>query len=351
MGPQARTPEAPDWGLRHRRFEHPLRLRHAVALGEVDAQAGQHLDDLGVLGKLGDGLLAGEVADLIDGADHLPVDRVAQDLAHEAAVDLEVVDREVLQVPERGEAGAEVIERELAAELLQRLDEAVGLREAGNGRGLGDLEADLRAVEPAAVELIDDERQELVIPQALAGEIDRAERQLLALVRLRYQPAEGVLDHPPIDRRRDAIALRGRDEVIRRNDTAVLILQAKQQLVVRAEVDPLQGLDGHAVDLETAFLQCGVDTRGPLHLAAAPHQLHVVLSEAVNAIAAAFLRCGTGAVCSRKNRGYVLVVRRDRDDADARAQAEYAVFPGEAEVADALAQRLGRSHRIIERAG
>src|SRR5258708_30825785 len=38
-------------------------------------------------------------------------------------------------------------------------------REARHRRGLGDLEADLRAVEPALMELVDDERQELVIDQ------------------------------------------------------------------------------------------------------------------------------------------------------------------------------------------
>src|SRR6185437_9586046 len=263
------TPEAPDWGLRHRRFEHPLRLRHAIALGEVDPQAGEHLDDLGVLGEFGDGLLAGEMADLVDGADHLPVDGVAQDFAHEAAVDLEVIDREVLEVPERGEAGAEVIERELAAELLQRLDEAVRLGEARDRRGLGDLEADLAAVEAALVELVDDEGQELVIAEALSGEVDGAECELLALVGLRDQPAKSVLDHPPVDGRRDAVALSRGDEVVRGNDTAVLVLEAQQQLVVRADIDLLQRLDGHAVDLETAFLQSGVDARGPLHLAAA----------------------------------------------------------------------------------
>src|ERR1700724_4340043 len=161
----ARVPGASgDRGLQHAR-----RLRDAVALRVIDAQTGEHLDDLGVLGKLGDGLLAGEVPDLVDRAHHLAVDRIAQDLAHEAAVDLEVIDREVLEVPEREQSGAEVIERELAAELLERLDEAVRLREARHRRGLGDLEADLRAVEPAAMELVDDERQELVIPQALSG--------------------------------------------------------------------------------------------------------------------------------------------------------------------------------------
>ncbi len=91
-----------------------------------------------------------------------------QDLLDEAAVDLQEVDREVLQVAERRQAGAEVVEREAAAELLERVDEAVRLREAGDRRGLGDLEADLRGVDAAAMELLDDERQELVVAEALA---------------------------------------------------------------------------------------------------------------------------------------------------------------------------------------
>src|SRR6516225_4034328 len=172
-----------------RGLHHPLRLRDAVALRVVDAEAGEHLDDLGVLGEFRDGLLTGEVPDLVDRADHLAVDRIAQDLAHEAAVDLQVIDREVLEVAERGKSGAEVIERELAAELLQRLDEAVGLGEARDRRGLGDLEADLRGIEPALVELIDDKRQELVITEALTGQVDRALQQLLALIRLGDEPA------------------------------------------------------------------------------------------------------------------------------------------------------------------
>jgi hypothetical protein len=80
----------------------------------------------------------------------------------------------------------------LAAEFLERIDEAVRLREARDRGGLGDFEADLRGVEAAALELVDDEGQELVVAQALAGEVDRAHRQAFALVGLRHQPAEGV---------------------------------------------------------------------------------------------------------------------------------------------------------------
>src|SRR5205823_389831 len=102
----------------------------------------------------------------------------------------------------------------------------VRLREARHRRGLGDLEADLRAVEPAAMELVDDERQELVIPQALPGEIDGALKELLALIGLGHQPAERVLDHPAIDRRGDAVALGRGDEVVGGDDAPALVLQA-----------------------------------------------------------------------------------------------------------------------------
>ena len=53
---------------------------------------------------------------------------------------------------------------------------------------------------------------------------------------------------------------------------------------------------------------------------------------------------------ARQHRGHVRVVGGDRHHADARAQAEDALLPGEPEVAHRLAQRLGRAHRLIERA-
>ena len=48
--------------------------------------------------------------------DHRVVDPVVQHVADEAAVDLQEVDRQRLQVGERRHAAAEVVEREAAAE-------------------------------------------------------------------------------------------------------------------------------------------------------------------------------------------------------------------------------------------
>src|SRR6186713_823854 len=111
-------------------LQNALRLRDTVTLRVVDAQRREHLDDLGVLGELGNRLLAGEVADFIDGTHHLAIDGVVQYFAHEAAVNLEEVHREMFEVTERRQTRAEVVERKAAAEFFQRLDEAIGLREA-----------------------------------------------------------------------------------------------------------------------------------------------------------------------------------------------------------------------------
>ncbi len=257
----------------------------------------------------------------------------------------------MLEVTERRQAGAEIVEREAAAEFFQRLDEAVGLREARDRRGLGDLEADLRSVDAALLELLDDERQELVVAQALAGKIDGAHGELLALVGLRHQPAQRILDDPAIDGRRQAVALGGGDEVVGRHHASRFIAHAQQQFVVRAGLGALQRLDRHAIQLEAALFQRRVDARGPLHLAPAAHELDVVLGEAVHAVAAAFLGRGAGAVGGRDDRRHVLVVGSDRHHADRRAETEHAIFPGEAEIPDGLAQHLGGAQRFIQRAG
>ena len=108
------------------------------------------------------------MTDLVNGSDHFAVNGIVQDLFDEAAVDLQEVDREVLQITEGRQAGAEVVERELAAQLFERLNEAVGLGETRNGGGFGDLEADLGGIQAAAVKLIDHVGQKFIVAQALA---------------------------------------------------------------------------------------------------------------------------------------------------------------------------------------
>ena len=127
---------------------------------------------------------AGQVADLVNRAHHFTVDRIMQNFLDETAIDFEKVDREVLEVTERRQTGTEIVQRKLTTEFFERINKPVCLRVAGNRSCLRNLEADLRRIQSAHLELIDDEGQELVIPETLSGKVDGAHYQSLTLVRL-----------------------------------------------------------------------------------------------------------------------------------------------------------------------
>ena len=97
--------------------------------------------------ELGDRLFAEASGDADDGLDHELVDVSAGGVLDEFAVDLDVVEWQVLEVVEGAEAGAEVIEREAAAEVAQVLREGLGVGDVGDGGGLGDLEDQVRRVD------------------------------------------------------------------------------------------------------------------------------------------------------------------------------------------------------------
>src|SRR5882757_1792395 len=332
-----------------RGLEYALRLRDTIALSVVDTETAQHVDDFQILGKLRDRLFAGQMTDLVDGAHHFAVDGIVQYFFDETAVDLQKIHREVFQVSERRQAGAEVVERELAAQFLQRLDEPIGLREACDGRRLGDLEADLAGIQAAAMELIDHVGQEFVVAQALPRQVDRAHGEFLALVGLGYEPSEGIFDDPTIDLRSDAVTLRRRDEIVRRDDFALFVAHAQQQLVVRALLHLLQGQNGLAEEFEAPFLERIVDARRPLHLTAPTHQIDVVFFEAVDPVAARLLGRLTGAVGGAQYRCHVGILGDYGHHADAGAKPESALLPGEFEIAYGFPQRFSRSHGFIQR--
>jgi hypothetical protein len=77
-------------------------LAQPEALRVIDADFPNHLEGRAVLDALGDGAGSHHVSDLVDRLDHGALDAVLADSLHELAVDLEVVDRQVAQVRERG---------------------------------------------------------------------------------------------------------------------------------------------------------------------------------------------------------------------------------------------------------
>ena len=101
----------------------PLALvQHALGSVQREALAVVHAERraasrAGVAGHpFGDHVQAALVADLGDRVDDRAAHRVGVQVADEAAVDLDHVHRQVLQVAERRHAGAEVVQRDLAAD-------------------------------------------------------------------------------------------------------------------------------------------------------------------------------------------------------------------------------------------
>src|SRR3954451_12061604 len=91
----------------------------AVALRVVDAELAHHPKHRLGLDPLGHGRNAHRAAHPADRGNHGAVDRVAGEVAHELAVDLEEVHRQVFEVAEGANPRPEVVQREAAAEAAQ----------------------------------------------------------------------------------------------------------------------------------------------------------------------------------------------------------------------------------------
>ena len=111
-----------------------------VPLDAADAPGGQHLGRFLVLDPFGDRLDAQIMRQLDQAADEDLVVAAPGQGCDEAAVYLDDIDLERAQIAERGEAGAEIVDREPGAEIVDRRDEIGRLVEAADRAGLGDLD-------------------------------------------------------------------------------------------------------------------------------------------------------------------------------------------------------------------
>src|SRR5437764_15196637 len=113
-----------------------------VALHVTDAFAAQDRGLAGGLDTFGDSMESeafGEPQQMTE--EHLVVGAAAE-VADKGAVDLDRVDRQRLQMPQRGMPGAEIVERDTATGLAQRADKTGGFFDVVERRGLGDLDDD-----------------------------------------------------------------------------------------------------------------------------------------------------------------------------------------------------------------
>src|SRR5215813_5211882 len=263
------------------------RLAEVVALQVLDALADEELGVLLRLHAFGHRLHAvgrGEAQEVAD--EELVVD-VARQVAHERAVDLDDVEGERLQVAERGEAGAEVVDRHAAAEVADGREEARGFVDVGQRRGLGDLDD-----QPLGdVGLVLDQRREAAQPGLVAG---RETRDVDREVQLRVvaERLDREVQHVAVDEAYEAELLDDRHEGAGRDDLAALAAHAQQAfvedrlLVVAGAHDRLEG------ELQAVLAQCVLDLVADDEVAAVLFALllgHAVHHEAVAAIPLALL--------------------------------------------------------------
>ena len=83
-----------------REHEKQFRLRNGISLSIVNTDFAQQFQLRGVLDKFRDGLHAHQMRHFVDRLDHGAIDRIVHDIVNKSAVDLEIVDRQMLEIRE-----------------------------------------------------------------------------------------------------------------------------------------------------------------------------------------------------------------------------------------------------------
>src|SRR5205085_5443269 len=125
-----------------------------------------------------------------------------QELAANAAVDLDELDAELLHRDEGHGAMAEAIDQQRAADRAEGIAEALAGAEPQQRIALVDLEEELIRRHQLGAELRGDEARKLLVVQGLAGKIDREARDARALRqafhRVPHYPAVELRHHPVV---------------------------------------------------------------------------------------------------------------------------------------------------------
>ena len=315
------------------------------ALRKVDAdllELGEHRSGLDPLGHRRD---AERAPDLADGLHHAAVDRVLRHICDELTVDLQEIDRQRLQVPERREAAAEVVEREAAAARAQFLHEIGRVLQVRHRRRFGDLEAEA-ACDFVAVDAAEHELEETLIVERRTRQVDRKERRGVAMLPQEFNRA---LHDPAVDHAHHVVALGGGNELVRRHDGPGVVAQPHGELRERLrDARRADRADCLEAQLEPAFIDGARYLRHPMHFAMARRGAAAIVE--MDAVASMVLRRIAGDVGRGEHTRGTFRLRTDLDHTDARADRQARRAPHEPVVAHSLAHVLGNQARLFERA-
>lgn len=124
------------------KFVQPEGFGNVVPLDVIHPDVPEGIEDNLIRYVLGDRLFTQISGQIGNGLDDGPVVGFVGDTFDKAAVDLDVIEGQVLQVLERSEAGAEVVEIKGATSIFKFAKQSFYLGEICNGGGLGNLQAD-----------------------------------------------------------------------------------------------------------------------------------------------------------------------------------------------------------------
>jgi len=116
-------------------------------------------------------------------------------IAHETAVDLQIINLQITQVAERTKASAEVVQRETAAHLAHALDKVPGTPQVPHHAGFGNFQTQLFRQQVAALQPGCEIVAKLIIGQCRCAQIEVALADQGQRLRVRFQPVQKGAQH------------------------------------------------------------------------------------------------------------------------------------------------------------
>src|SRR3990167_8237655 len=229
-------------------------------------------DDVGLLldgfHTLGDDLHAQALTQLDNGAHDGRVVLVFQQVLHEAFVDLDLVQRQALQIAQRGVASTEVIDGDQRTGAAQAEQVLGGSVDVFHQAGFGDFQ--LQATQRQAIDLhqVVDHTWQLGVVQLHGGQVDCHAQLGEALIMPFAQLAAGLVENPFANRDDGAVLFCQRDKQIRRYKAVLRMLPTQQRLDTDYAVVAV--VDLRLVN-QVQLIQCQGVTQVFFQLAAAAH--------------------------------------------------------------------------------
>ncbi len=151
-------------------------------------------------------------------------------LAHEAAVDLELVQRELLEIGQAGIAGTKIVQRQRHAQGLEFGQPALHALDVFHQRTFGQLDLQHALGHAVPGQGVAHQVDDVGALQLLRGNVHRHREAAAALVDPGAQLTAGLVHHPAADFRHQAQGFGDRDETARRHRPQVGAVPAHQGL-------------------------------------------------------------------------------------------------------------------------